>query len=148
VEDAQLEQLSCIAPAKRKGGQTSDVWQLFSTDESPQLLRSACCMHCKDALFESATVGCVLAEENADEMSKQKEQLFIQYTNWVLMAEINDFHYRMLKKRAKTSLQYWQVDGAEFPAIRAVALTVFSMVASSAASERVLSTMFIQRCAI
>jgi hypothetical protein len=47
VEDAQLEQLSCIAPAKRKGRQTSDVWQLFSTDESPQLLRSACCMHCK-----------------------------------------------------------------------------------------------------
>jgi hypothetical protein len=36
-----------IAPAKRKGRQTSDVWQLFSTDESPQLLRSACCMHCK-----------------------------------------------------------------------------------------------------
>jgi hypothetical protein len=35
VEDAQLEQLSCIAPAKRKGRQTSDVWQLFSTDESP-----------------------------------------------------------------------------------------------------------------
>jgi hypothetical protein len=47
VEDAQLEQLSCIPPAKRKGRQTSDVWQLFSTEESPQLLRSACCMHCK-----------------------------------------------------------------------------------------------------
>jgi hypothetical protein len=47
VEDAQLKQLSRIAPAKRKGRQTSDVWQLFSTDESPQLLRSACCMHCK-----------------------------------------------------------------------------------------------------
>jgi hypothetical protein len=51
VEDAQLEQLSCIAPATRKGRQTSDVWQLFPTDESPQLpvlvLRSACCMHCK-----------------------------------------------------------------------------------------------------
>jgi hypothetical protein len=25
----------------------SDVWQLFSTDKSPQLLHSACCMHCK-----------------------------------------------------------------------------------------------------
>jgi hypothetical protein len=47
----------------------------------------------------------------------------------------------MLKKRAKTSLQYWQVDGAEFPAIRAVALNVFSMVTSSAASERGFSTM-------
>jgi hypothetical protein len=102
-------------------------------------------MHCKDALFESATVGCVLTEENADEMSKQKEQLFIQYTNWVVKAksarEIHDFRYRMLKKRAKTSLQYWQVDGTKFPAIRAVALTVFSMVASSAASERGFSTM-------
>jgi hypothetical protein len=48
VEDAQLEQrVSCIAPAKGKGRPTSHVWQLFSTDESPQLLRSACCMHCK-----------------------------------------------------------------------------------------------------
>jgi hypothetical protein len=78
-------------------------------------------------------------------MSKQKEQLFIQYTNWVIKAksklEINDCRYRMLKKRAKTSLQYWQMDGVEFPAIRAVALTVFSMVASSAASERGFSTM-------
>jgi hypothetical protein len=88
-----------------------------------------------------ATVGCVLTEENADEMSKQKEQLFTQYTNWVIKAEINDFRHRMLKKRAKTSLQYCQVDGAEFPAIRAVALIVFSMVASSAASERGFSTM-------
>jgi hypothetical protein len=104
-------------------------------------------MHCKDALFESATVGCVLTEENADEMSKQKEQLFIQYTSWVLKAksarEIHDFRYRMLKKRAKTSLQYWQVDGAKFPAIRAVALTVFSMVTSSAASERGFSMGFV-----
>jgi hypothetical protein len=102
-------------------------------------------LRAEDALFESATVGCVLTEENADEMSKQKEQLFIQYTNWVLKAksarEINNFRYRMLKKRAKTSLQYWQVDGAEFPAIRAVALTVFSIVASSAASERGLSIL-------
>jgi hypothetical protein len=38
-------------------------------------------------------------------------------------------------------LQYWQVDGAEFPAIRAVALTVFSTVISSAASEPGFSTM-------
>jgi hypothetical protein len=47
----------------------------------------------------------------------------------------------MVKKRANT-LQYWQVDGAEFPAIRAVALTYyFSTVTSSAASERGFSTM-------
>jgi hypothetical protein len=68
-----------------------------------------------------------------------------QNSNWVVKAkserEIHDFRYRMLKKRAKTSLQYWQVDGAKFPAIRAVTLTVFSMVASSAASERGFSTM-------
>jgi hypothetical protein len=47
VEDTQLEQVSGIALATGKGRQTSDVWQLFSTDESPQLLLSACCMHCK-----------------------------------------------------------------------------------------------------
>jgi hypothetical protein len=36
-----------------------------------------------DVLFESAAVGCVLTEENADEMSTQKEQLYIHYTNWL-----------------------------------------------------------------
>jgi hypothetical protein len=55
--------------------------------------------------------------------------------------EISDFRYQiMLKKRANT-LQYWQVDGAELPAIRAVALTVYSTLTSSADSERGFSTM-------
>jgi hypothetical protein len=52
-------------------------------------------LRAEDALLESATVGCILTEEKADEMSKQKEQLFIQYTNWVIKAksarETNDF---------------------------------------------------------
>jgi hypothetical protein len=54
------------------------------------------------------------------------------------MREIIEFRY--LKKRAIT-LQYRKVDGAEIPAIRAVALTVFSTVTSSATSERGFSTI-------
>jgi hypothetical protein len=47
----------------------------------------------------------------------------------------------MLENRAKTCIQYWLVDGASYPTLRDVAINVFSMVTSSAASERGFSAM-------
>jgi len=52
-----------------------------------------------------------------------------------------EFRSQMLQKGAKTVLQYWLVDGKGFPLLRQVALKVFGIVASSAASERNFSTM-------
>lgn len=52
-----------------------------------------------------------------------------------------DFWFRILKERSKTPLQYWRIEGDAFPLIQAVAIPVFCMVSSSAASERGFSTM-------
>ncbi|KAH6568893.1 hypothetical protein BASA60_008437 [Batrachochytrium salamandrivorans] len=45
------------------------------------------------------------------------------------------------KRETKTILQFWLVDGLEFPQLRDLALQVFGMVCSSATSERSFSTM-------
>ncbi|KAH6590837.1 hypothetical protein BASA61_005125, partial [Batrachochytrium salamandrivorans] len=47
----------------------------------------------------------------------------------------------MLSKGTKTCIQYWLIDGLAHPNLREVAINVFSMVASSAASERGFSAM-------
>lgn len=46
----------------------------------------------------------------------------------------------MLQKKKMTVLEYWQTDGNEWPMQKDVAMRVFAMVASSAASERNFST--------
>ncbi|KAH6566286.1 hypothetical protein BASA60_009545 [Batrachochytrium salamandrivorans] len=75
----------------------------------------------------------------------KKEEMYLQYTNFVIKANHNkdrrDFRFLMLEKGTKTILQFWLVDGLEFPQLRDLALQVFGMVCSSAASERSFSTM-------
>ncbi|KAH6566281.1 hypothetical protein BASA60_009540 [Batrachochytrium salamandrivorans] len=82
--------------------------------------------------------------EQAQQMGK-KEEMYLQYTNFVIKANHNkdrrDFRFLMLEKGTKTILQFWLVDGLEFPQLRDLALQVFGMVCSSAASERSFSTM-------
>lgn len=76
--------------------------------------------------------------------SDHKEQLFLEYTRFVINAcndkEQGDFRFQMLLKQTKTILQYWMIDGSEYPMLKEIALKVFSMVTSSAASERNFST--------
>jgi len=99
----------------------------------------------EDALFESVSRGVVITDENRDEIEAKKEQLFVEYTNWVIKATSdraqNDFRFKMLLKGKKTCIQYWLVDGGAYPNLREVAINVFSMVTSSAASERGFSAM-------
>ncbi|KAH6563512.1 hypothetical protein BASA62_008475 [Batrachochytrium salamandrivorans] len=82
--------------------------------------------------------------EQAQQMGK-KEEMYFQYTNFVIKANHNkdrkDFRFLMLEKGTKTILQFWLVDGLEFPQLRDLALHMFGMVCSSAASERSFSTM-------
>lgn len=95
----------------------------------------------ENALFCSGEV------DSNDEGSEQqkKEQLFSEYTDWIIKADQhrskNDFRFQMLKKGTKSTMQYWQVDGKAYPNIRKVAIQVFSMATSSAASERGFSAM-------
>ncbi|KAH9273338.1 hypothetical protein BASA83_004337 [Batrachochytrium salamandrivorans] len=99
----------------------------------------------EDALFESACRGVVINDENRKEYEAKKEQLFVEYTDWVIKATSdqtkNDFRFKMLSKGTKTCIQYWLIDGLAHPNLREVAINVFSMVASSAASERGFSAM-------
>ena len=71
--------------------------------------------------------------------------MFVEYTDWVIKATSerikNDFRFKMLSKGVKTSMQYWLVDGLSYPTLREAAINVFSMVTSSAASERGFSAM-------
>lgn len=53
--------------------------------------------------------------------------------------EQNGFRYKMIGN-SKTVLQWWLADGTDWPLLKSLALRVFSMAASSAASKRNFST--------
>jgi hypothetical protein len=79
----------------------------------------------------------------------RKEKLYIQFTVYFISAtkerQANSFRYQMLSKESKTVLQYWQTDGCQWAYLQSIAVRLFSMAtssaASSAASERNFSTM-------
>src|ERR1035438_1084974 len=50
------------------------------------------------------------------------------------------FLFKMLMEEKKTVMQYWLTDGMDWPTLQQIALKVFSLPASSAASERNFST--------
>jgi len=49
--------------------------------------------------------------------------------------------YNMLMEGRKSVLQYWTIDGKDWPQLQKIAMKLFSMATSSAASERNWSTM-------
>jgi hypothetical protein len=66
--------------------------------------------------------------------------MFLEYTNYMIQTSNErdecDFRFAMLVKKSKTILQFWMIEGIQFPVPRSVALIVFGMVTSSASSER------------
>ncbi|KAH6591771.1 hypothetical protein BASA50_008480 [Batrachochytrium salamandrivorans] len=75
----------------------------------------------------------------------KKEEMYLQYTNFVIKANHNkdrkDFRFLMLEKGTKTILQFWLVDGLEFPQLRDLALQVFR---NSLGSEKVKKLVYIK----
>jgi len=75
---------------------------------------------------------------------ERKMMLYEQLTKYIIAAQRekseNTIRFKMLKNKRKTPLQYWQSDGFTWPELQKIALRVFSMSASSAASERNFST--------
>lgn len=71
------------------------------------------------------------------------EQLAQEYKAFRIDAlnerEQNTFHFKMIGK-SKSVLQWWMVDGTDWPLLKNLVKRVFSMAASSAASERKFST--------
>ncbi|CAB4038964.1 hypothetical protein BSLG_07742 [Paramuricea clavata] len=74
---------------------------------------------------------------------ERKQKLAEEYTAFRIDAlqerEKNGFCFKMIGK-SKTVLQWWMADGTEWPLLQNLALCVFAMAASSAASERNFST--------
>ena len=73
----------------------------------------------------------------------EKVAISQEYTQWkikALMEKSNtSFHFKILGT-SKTILQYWQSDGTHYPSLQCLAIKVFSMPASNAASEQCFST--------
>jgi hAT family C-terminal dimerisation region len=96
-----------------------------------------------------ASLDEALINKPADEVTTinddRKEKLFMQYTAFFISAtkekQANSFRYQMLAKGRKTPFQYWFADGCQWPVLQSVAVKLFSMATSSAASERNFSAM-------
>ena len=52
----------------------------------------------------------------------------------------NSFHYKMLVQEQKSPLEYWLINGTNWPLLQKIAKKVFSMAVSSTSSERNFST--------
>jgi hypothetical protein len=85
-----------------------------------------------------------LPNGSVEQTEQQKGDLCMQYTEFSISArkEKNNctIRYKMLADRRKSPLQYWQADGCSWKDLQKIALRVFSMVTSSASSERNFST--------
>lgn len=90
----------------------------------------------EDFIFNFPTADGSTCEE-------RKQKLAEEYTAFRIDAlqerEKNGFCFKMIGK-SKTVLQWWMADGTDWPLLQNLALRVFAMAASSAASERNFST--------
>lgn len=81
--------------------------------------------------------------EDGTTSDARREQLAKEYTAFRIEAlgerEENRYRYKMIGQ-SKSVLEWWLADGTDWPLLRNLAVRVFSMAASSAASERNFST--------
>ena len=74
---------------------------------------------------------------------ERKEKLVQEYTTFRIDAleerEKNGFRFKMIGE-SQSVLQWWMADGTDWPLLQNLAIRVFTMAPSSAASERNLST--------
>jgi hAT family C-terminal dimerisation region len=86
----------------------------------------------------------VPADDTKSVDDTRRENLYMQFTDFVISAECerksNSFRFKMLRDKRKTPLQYWQADGVSWPLLQYIAIKLFAMATSSAASERNFST--------
>jgi hAT family C-terminal dimerisation region len=77
--------------------------------------------------------------------ASQREFLYMQYTKLFIATSQQKnkmlFCYKVLLKGPKIPLEYWLVDGCEWPKLQKIATKLFSMATSSATAEQNFSTM-------
>ena len=79
-------------------------------------------------------------DDDADITDSTMEALYMQFTAFHIQAKSdkddNMFRFQMLLKKCNSPLQYWLTDGADWPELQKIALKIFRLATSSAASER------------
>jgi hAT family C-terminal dimerisation region len=77
--------------------------------------------------------------------ASQHELLYMQFTKFFIATsqQKNEklFCYKVLLKGSKIQLEYWLVDGCEWPELQNIVTKLFSMATSSATAEQNFSTM-------
>ncbi|TMW65523.1 hypothetical protein Poli38472_008165 [Pythium oligandrum] len=73
---------------------------------------------------------------------ERKRAISAEYTDYVIYAKNQrangTFKWEMLEKGTRTPLQFWQTEADEWPHLKQLALTLFSLAPSSVASEKSL----------
>jgi hypothetical protein len=86
----------------------------------------------------------VPADDTKSVDDTRRENLYRQFSDFVISAgcerKSNSFRSKMLRDKRETPLQYWQADDVALPLLRDIAIKLFAMASSSAASERNFST--------
>ena len=107
------------------------------------LAEGMCALHRQDAedmLYKSGSLHMVATENNVEDRRRLNEGIFNEWVNWfedTLTIKGNPSQHINLI----TAKKYWTTRGFGYPALRDLAIRVFGMVASSAASERGFSAM-------
>lgn len=91
----------------------------------------------RDLQVKAETYLCELAD-NKDETFRQLNEFLVESKQ-----EQQDQSYRFLQlaKNNKTAEQFWALDGGQWPQLQTLAQQIFSLIATSAASERSFSAM-------
>ena len=106
----------------------------------------------EEKLCELPSISGLRADQDEAEAGQDEEAAanvlktarFLELTNFMEYVEkcraSDNFRYKMLLAGSKSPAQFWQVDGKRWPLLRVIGTTLFSLVASTAASERNFST--------
>jgi hypothetical protein len=69
----------------------------------------------------------------------------MEYTKFLIQArqekKNNSFRFQLLAKRKNSPLEWWFMDGTDYPMLQKIAIKLFTMATSSTAFERNFSTM-------
>jgi len=83
-------------------------------------------------------------DDSTPAIEEKRVAIYMQYMAYLVEARNekngNSWRFKMFNN-GKTAFQYWQTDGSKWPELQQVSLKLFSMAASSGASERKFSTM-------
>ncbi|TDH71371.1 hypothetical protein CCR75_006591 [Bremia lactucae] len=81
-------------------------------------------------------------DQDTEVHQERRQAMTEEYTDYVMYAKNQrnnrTYKWEMLEKGTRTPLQFWQTDADDWPHLKSLALTLFSLAPSSVASEKTL----------